>query len=51
MTTIVVCLYNLALVAGTAYLVAVYDWSPWWFVLTIMFMANIFKGEKDERKN
>lgn len=51
MTTIAVCLYNFSLVAGTAYLVALHDWSPWWFLLTIMFMANIFKSEKDERKN
>ena len=50
MTTIVVCLYNFALVAGTAYLVALHDWSPWWFLLTIMFMANIFKKEEDGRK-
>jgi hypothetical protein len=29
--------YNLTLIAGTAYLVQVYDWSMWTFVLTVGF--------------
>lgn len=29
---LVVALYNLALLGGTAYLVAVHDWSGWWFL-------------------
>lgn len=30
--------YNLAIVGGTAYLVAVYDWSPWWFLAALVIM-------------
>lgn len=50
MNVIAIVLYNLTLVAGTAYLIAMHDWSPWWFLLTIMFMANIFKKNEDGRK-
>jgi len=27
--------YNLVLLAGTAYLVAVHDWDPLWFILAV----------------
>jgi hypothetical protein len=43
MTFITACVYNLILVAGTAYLVQVFDWSPWWFVLTLVFGASFGK--------
>lgn len=33
-------LYNLSLVAGTVYLIQFYDWSPWWFLLTIVLMTH-----------
>jgi len=36
MTTLI---YNLILLAGTAYLVSVHDWSGWWFVLTILCLC------------
>jgi hypothetical protein len=45
MTALAVILYNLALVAGTAYLVALHNWSPWWFVLTILLLMSY--GKKD----
>lgn len=47
---IAVMIYNLILVAGTAYLVALYDWSPWWFVLTIALMANYYRKEDKDDK-
>ena len=50
MNVMIVCLYNFALVAGTAYLIALHDWSPWCFLLTIMFMANMTKKDEDVRK-
>ena len=37
---VVVCIYNLCLLSGTAYLVQWHDWSPWWFVLTFIACAN-----------
>ena len=37
-------LYNLILLAGTAYLVVNYDWSMWTFALTGLFsMVNFSK--------
>lgn len=47
---IVIMIYNLCLVAGTAYLVALHDWSPWWFLLTIMLMANYYRKEDSNDK-
>lgn len=45
MNLIAICVYNIALVAGTAYLVQAFNWSPWWFLLTAMF-AGSFEGCK-----
>lgn len=33
-------LYNLSLVAGTVYLIQFHDWSPWWFLLTVVLMTH-----------
>jgi hypothetical protein len=33
-------LYNFAILAGTAFLVACEGWSPWWFLLAIGLMAS-----------
>ena len=33
-------IYNLILLVGTVYLVAWQGWSAWWFVLTILLLAN-----------
>ncbi len=38
--SILVLSYNLALIAGTAYLVQVHNWSMWTFLLTVCFIAN-----------
>lgn len=40
MIEVFIVLYNLAIVAGTAYLVQVYDWSMWTFLLTLLFMMT-----------
>jgi hypothetical protein len=32
--------YNLILLVGTVYLVGWQGWSAWWFVLTILLLAN-----------
>jgi hypothetical protein len=45
-----VIIYNFLIVAGTAYLVAIYEWSPWWFLLTFMLMMG-FKDKKDGDKD
>ena len=36
-----ILVYNLILVAGTAYLVALHDWSMWTFLLTMCFMLTV----------
>jgi hypothetical protein len=43
---IAVLIYNFMVVAGTAWLVAVHDWSSWWFMLSLAIMMNI--RNKDE---
>lgn len=43
-----VLLYNLALVAGTAYLVAVHGWSAWWFLPMALFIMTIESGKSTE---
>ncbi len=34
MSLFLILLYNISILAGTAYLVQFYDWSPWWFLLS-----------------
>jgi hypothetical protein len=33
-------IYNLILLVGTVYLVGWQGWSAWWFVLTLLLLAN-----------
>lgn len=44
-----VLVYDFALLAGTAYLVIVYDWSMWTFLLAAVFFmtANKIKESKE----
>lgn len=37
---IIVCLYNLTLLGGTAYLVTVWNWDPYWFIVTIFSLGR-----------
>jgi len=46
--TLGVLAYDFLLVAGTAYLVVVHDWSMWTFLLTLVFCMSITK--KDDEK-
>jgi hypothetical protein len=50
MNVLAVLLYNLSLLVGTVYLIVAYDWSPWWFLLTIALMANYIKKDKEKDK-
>ena len=38
--SILVILYNLTLLGGTAYLVQQYNWSAWWFLLTVLCLVS-----------
>lgn len=33
-------IYNLIILAGTAYLVGWQGWSPWWFLLSVSILAG-----------
>ena len=44
MIVIAILIYNFAIIALTAYLVAVHDWNPWWFLAAIMVMLTV-KGK------
>ena len=37
---LLVLVYNITLLGGTAYLVEAYDWNPWWFLLTIFLCVS-----------
>lgn len=43
--------FNLAMMAGTAYLVQVFDWSPWWFLVPAVFFITIKTGKAAERRD
>jgi len=45
-TVLIIALYNLSLFAGTAYLIIEYDWSAWWFLLTIAILGT-HKSDKN----
>jgi len=47
-TVLIIALYNLALFAGTAYLIIEYDWSTWWFLLTVLVMG-MYKHKDDDK--
>jgi hypothetical protein len=42
--------YNLLLLSGTAYLIVTYNWSPWWFLLTAMFLANASSKSPEKKE-
>jgi hypothetical protein len=46
MTVLFILLYNLCIIGGTAYLVAVHNWSAWWFLLAALFLVNYSKSSK-----
>ena len=46
-TVLIIALYNLALFAGTAYLIIEYDWSAWWFLFTVLVMGMYRKDNTD----
>jgi len=37
---LLVVLYNLTLLAGTAYVVQFWGWSAWWFLFTVCVWAR-----------
>lgn len=48
--TLIVVLYNFALIAGTAYLVVNYNWSMWTFFLTLLLLIGIKRDEENKNE-
>mgnify|MGYP001408551679 CR=1 FL=1 len=46
MKLLLVALYNLMILAGTAYLVQVYEWSAWWFMLAVLLLVS-YKSKEE----
>jgi len=44
---LILAVYNLTLMAGTAYLVSIWNWSPYWFIATFLLLGRT-KKDKDE---
>lgn len=47
LTMIMLLCYNLFLIVGTVWLIVELDWSPWWFLLTVLLLA----GRYDKSSN
>jgi hypothetical protein len=43
-----ILIYDFALLAGTAYLVAVHDWSMWTFLLAAVFFMTTSKSKESK---
>jgi hypothetical protein len=46
MLGIAILIYNFAIIAGTAWLVALHDWSGWWFLMAGLLLMSM--RSKDE---
>lgn len=46
---IITSIYNLVLLAGTAYLVVEKAWNPWWFLLTLCLLGTWGNVEKEKK--
>jgi hypothetical protein len=40
MSTLFLVIYNLAILAGTVYLIVQYDWSAWWMLLAVCLLGT-----------
>jgi hypothetical protein len=40
MRLLLAMMYNLVLLGGTVWLVTYQGWSAWWFLLTVLLLAN-----------
>ena len=43
---IITSIYNIVLLAVTAYLVMEHSWNPWWFLLTLCLLGSWGNTEK-----
>lgn len=43
-----VALYNLAVIAGTCYLIVAHGWSPWWLAGACLILKSIRTGNSAE---
>lgn len=45
---ILVLFYNLTVLGATVFLIQEYEWSPWWFLLSVMLLLSI-KTKEDKK--
>lgn len=43
---LIVAVYNLSILAGTAYLVEYHYWSAWWFLFAAITLGTYSKNDK-----
>lgn len=48
--TLALFIYLLALLGGTVYIVQFWNWSPWWFLMTMMFASVSIKTGSSKKK-
>jgi hypothetical protein len=45
MRLLILVIYNLAILAGTVFLIVEYDWSAWWMLLAVCLLGT--SGSKE----
>jgi hypothetical protein len=40
MRLLILVIYNLAILAGTVFLIVEYDWSAWWMLLAVCLLGT-----------
>lgn len=51
MLYIIAAVYNLLILAGTAYLVVNDDWSSWWFAFSLLLLIGVSNGKDSDEKS
>lgn len=47
MKLLILAIYNLAILAGTVYLIVEYNWSAWWMLLAVGLLGTSRSGSSD----
>jgi hypothetical protein len=45
MNTLLLLIYNLAILSGTVFLIVEYDWSAWWMLFAVILLGMIRSKE------
>ena len=47
MRLLILAIYNLAILAGTVFLIVEYDWNAWWMLLALCLLGTSTSGIKE----